>query len=93
MINSKITNNFISQRLIDKYETITKLKKNSYNLMIINENSLSNDDKQIWHKIASVTLIMNKYKKQLFLNVIWMINHDIVLEFFDYSITIYSSIE
>ena len=66
MINSKILNNFISQQLIDKFETTTKFKKNSYNLMIINENLLSNNDKQIRHKIASITLMMNDHKKNYF---------------------------
>ena len=82
MIDSKITNNFISQRLIDKYGATIKLKKDSYNLMILNGSSLSNDDGRIRHKIASVTLMINNHKKQLFLNIVRMINHNIVLEFF-----------
>ena len=45
MIDLKITDNFISRKLIDKHKTTTKIKKNSYNLMILNENSLSNNDK------------------------------------------------
>ena len=47
MIDSKISKNFISQQLIDKFETTTKLKKNSYDLMIINESSLLSDDERV----------------------------------------------
>ena len=82
MIDSGISENFISQQLIDEFETTTRFKKNSYDLMIINENSLSSDDGQVRRKIASVTLMMSNHKKQLFLNIVRMINHDIVLKFF-----------
>ena len=82
MIDSKVSKNFISQQLIDEFETTTKFKKNSYNLMIINENSLSSDDEQIRQKIASITLMMSDHRKKLFLNIIQMINHDIVLKNF-----------
>ena len=82
MIDSKTSRNFISQQLIDEFETTSKFKKNSYDLMIINENSLSNNDKQIKCEIVSITLMMNNHKKKLFLNIVWMINYDIVLKNF-----------
>ena len=82
MIEFKTTNNFISQRLIDKFDVKRKFKKISYNLIILNEKSLSNDNDQILYKIESITLMMNNHKKQLFLNIIQMINHNIVLKFF-----------
>ena len=82
MIDSEVSKNFISQQLIDKFETTTRFKKNSYDLMIINENSLSSDDGRIRRKIASITLMMSNHRKQLSLNIVRMINHDIVLKFF-----------
>ena len=80
MIDSKISKNFISQQLIDKLKTTTRLKKNPYNLMIINGSSLSSDNERIRRKTASVTLVMSNHKKQLFLNIVRMISHDIVLK-------------
>ena len=82
MIDSEVSENFISQQLIDEFETTTRFKKNPYDLMIINESSLSSDDGRIQQKTASVTLMMSNHKKQLFLNIIRMISHDIVLKFF-----------
>ena len=82
MIDSEISENFISQQLIDEFETTTKFKKNSYDLMIINESSLSSDDGRVRRKIASVTLVMGNHMEQLFLNIIRIISHDIVLNFF-----------
>ena len=34
MIDLKASGNFISQQLIDKFETTTKFKKNSYDLLV-----------------------------------------------------------
>ena len=46
------------------------LKKNLYDLMILNENSLFNDDKNVNKKTAFVTLMMNIHKKKIISNVI-----------------------
>ena len=40
-------------------------KKNSYDLMILNENSLFSDDENVNKKTAFVTLMMNTHKKKL----------------------------
>ena len=82
MIDSEVSENFISQQLIDKFETTTRFKKNSYDLMIIDKSSLLSDDGRVRRKIASVTLMMSNHREQLFLNIVRMINHDIVLKFF-----------
>ena len=82
MIDSKISKNFISQQLIDEFETTTRFKKNLYDLIIINESLLSSDNKRVQRKIASVTLMMSNHREQLFLNIIRMISHDIILKFF-----------
>ena len=42
-------------------------KKNSYDLMILNENSLFNDNENVNKKTAFVTLMMNTHKKKLLL--------------------------
>lgn len=45
MINLKITKNFVLQKLIDKYNLKTLFKKILVNLIMINRNSLQNNDK------------------------------------------------
>ena len=55
---------------------------NIHDLIIINKNSLSNNDEQIRHEIASVTLMMNNHEKKISLNIVRMINHDIILKTF-----------
>lgn len=63
IIDLKTINNFISQQLINKLKITTKFKKNLYNLIIINENLLLNNNKQILQKIVLITLIISDYKK------------------------------
>ena len=63
MIDSETTNNFISQRLIDKFDVKKKFKKDLYNLMILNKRSLSNDNDRILYEIKSITLMMSNHKK------------------------------
>ena len=45
-------------------------KKNSYDLIILNENSLFNDDENVNKKTAFVTLMINTHKKEIIFNVI-----------------------
>ena len=70
MIDSKISENFISQKFVDKHRLKIRQKKNSYNLMILNENSLFNDDENVNKKTAFVTLMMNTHRKKIIFNVI-----------------------
>ena len=80
IIDSGAMGNFISQQLVDKFGTITKLKKDSYDLMIINGNSLSSDDGRVRYETTPVTLVMSDHEKKLSLNIVRMVSHDIVLE-------------
>ena len=70
MIDSKISKNFISQKFVDKHRLKIRYKKNSYDLMILNENSLFNDDENVNKKTAFVTLMMNTYKKKIIFDII-----------------------
>ena len=47
--------------------------------MIINENSLKNNDEMIIEEIISLTMTFQQHHEELTLNVVRMINHDIVL--------------
>ena len=47
--------------------------------MIINENSLKNNDEMIIEEIISLTMTFQQHHEELTLNIVRMINHDIVL--------------
>ena len=48
--------------------------------MIINENSLKNNDEMIIEKIIPLTIIFQQHHEEFTLNIVRMINHDIVLK-------------
>ena len=56
MINFDATRNFVSSFLVNKKGLLTQKKKNVYNLMIINENSLKNNDEMIIEEIIFLTI-------------------------------------
>ena len=64
MIDSKASNNYISQKLIDKYEMNTKLKTNLYDLMILNENPLSSENEHVIKKTILIKLMINMHEKK-----------------------------
>ena len=79
MINFDATRNFVSSFLVNKKDLLTQKKKNAYNLMTINENSLKGNDEIIIEKIISLTMTFQQHHEEFTLNVVRMINHDIVL--------------
>ena len=79
MINFDATRNFVSSFLVNKKDLLTQKKKNAYNLMTINENSLKGNDEIIIEKIISLTMTFQQHHEEFTLNIVRMINHDIVL--------------
>ena len=50
--------------------------------MIINENSLKNNDEIIIEKIILLTMTFQQHHEEFTLSIVRMINHDIVLKMF-----------
>ena len=80
MINFDAIKNFVSSFLVNKKNLLTQKKKNAYNLMIINENSLKSNDEMIIEEIMSLTITFQQHHEEFTLNIVRIINHDIVLE-------------
>ena len=64
---------------MNKKNLFTQKKKDAYNLMIINENSLKSNDEMIIEKIMSLTITFQQHHEKFILNIVRMINHDVVL--------------
>ena len=79
MINFDATRNFVSSSLVNRKNLFTQKKKDVYNLMIINENSLKNNDEMIIEEIIFLTMTFQQHHEEFTLNIVRMINHDIVL--------------
>ena len=79
MINFDATRNFVSSFLVNKKNLLTQKKKNAYNLMTINGNSLKSNDEIIIEEIMPLTITFQQHHEEFILNIVRMINHDIVL--------------
>ena len=80
MINFDATKNFVSLFFVNKKNLLIQKKKNVYNLMIIDKNSLKNNDEMIIEKIIFLTITFQQHHEKFTLNIVRMINHDIVLK-------------
>ena len=79
-INFDAIKNFVSSFLVNEKSLFIQKKKNAYNLMIINEDSLKNNDEMIIEKIILLTMTFQQHHEEFILNVVRMINHDVVLK-------------
>ena len=79
MINFDTTRNFVSSSLVNKKGLSTQKKKDVYNLMTINGDSLKDNDEMIIEEIISLTMTFQQHHEEFTLNVVRMINHDVVL--------------
>ena len=82
MINFDAIRNFVSSSLVNKKNLFTQKKKNAYNLITINENSLKNNDEMIIEEIIFLTITFQQHYEEFTLNIVRIINHDIVLKIF-----------
>ena len=81
IIDSNATENFMSQNLI-KENVYLLLKKNVYNLIIINENSLFNENEKMNTKIKLLSIAIQQHHEKLIFDIVQMITHDVVLKMF-----------
>jgi hypothetical protein len=82
MIDLKVTSNFIAQKFVNVKRLNIKFKRNSYDLMIINDNTLLNENERVTRKTTSLTLMINEHTEKIFFDIIEMIIHNIVLKIF-----------
>ena len=70
MINSDATEIFIFKRLADSKEFAMQKKNDSYNLIVINENSLFNENKRMMKEIRSLSAAIQHYYEKIIFNII-----------------------
>ena len=80
MINFDAIKNFVSSSLVNKKGLLIQKKKDAYNLMTIDGDSLKNNDEIIIEEIILLTMTFQQHHEELTLNIVRMINHDIVLK-------------
>jgi hypothetical protein len=82
MIDSEVTSNFIAQKFVNVKRLNIRLKKISYDLMIINDNTLLSENERVTRETTSLTLMIDEHTEKIFFDIVKMITYNIVLEIF-----------
>ena len=80
MIDSSATKNFMSQNLIERKYLFTRKKDDSYDLIIIDENSLFSENERVNTKTKSLSIAIQRHHEKLIFDIVRMITHDVVLK-------------
>ena len=80
MIDSNATENFMSQDLIERKRLFTRKKNDSYDLIIIDENSLFSENERVNTKTKSLSIAIQRHHEKLIFDIVRMITHDVVLK-------------
>ena len=79
MINSESTDNFMTKNFVKKKRYFTQRKKNSYDLIIVDENLLFNEDERVNTETISLSIATRQHHEKLIYNLMSMITHEVVL--------------
>ena len=79
MMNTDATENFMSQSLTRDKEFTTRRKKDFYDLIVIDENSLFNENERVNEETISLSIAIQQHHEKFIFDIVEMIIHDIVL--------------
>ena len=82
MIDSSATENFMSQGLIERKRLSTRKKDDSYDLIVIDENSLSSENERMNTETKSLSIAIQRHHEKLIFDIVRMTTHDVVLRMF-----------
>ena len=80
MINSDTTEIFMFKKLTDSKEFTIQKKNDSYDLIIVDENSLSDENERVIEETRSLLIAIQHHHEKITFDIIQMITHNIVLE-------------
>ena len=80
MIDSNATKNFMSKELISIF--FIKLKYDFYDLIIINKNSLFNENEKMNTETKSLSITIQRHHEKFIFDIVRIITHDIILKIF-----------
>ena len=80
IIDSDTIEIFMFRKLTDSKEFATQKKNNSYNLIVVDENLLSDENERVMKETRSLSVAIQHHHEKIIFNIVQMITHDIVLE-------------
>ncbi len=82
MIDFNATNNFMIKAFVKRKEYSIQKKSNAYNLIIVDENSLLDENEKVKKETKLLLIAIQQHHEKLIFNIVEIIIHDIVLEMF-----------
>ncbi len=80
MVDSDATGNFMIRALVKKEDYSTQKKPDAYNLMIVDENPLPDENEKVNRETKSLPIAIQQHHEELIFDIVGMATHDIVLE-------------
>jgi len=79
MVDSDATGNFMIKALVKKKGYSTQKKSDAYNLVIVDENSLPDENERVNKETKPLSIAIQQHHEKLIFNIVGMATHDIVL--------------
>ena len=80
MIDSSAIDNFMTKALVEREEYFTRKKSNAYNLVVVDGNSLLDENEKVNKETKSLLIAIQQHHEKLIFNIVEISTHDIVLE-------------
>jgi hypothetical protein len=80
MVDSDATDNFMVKALVKREDYSTQKKPNVYNLMIVDENSLPDENERVNRETKPLSIAIQQHHEELIFDIVGIATHDIVLK-------------
>jgi len=70
----------MAKALVEREGYSTQKKPDAYNLMIVDENPLPNENERVNRETKPLSIAIQRHHKELIFDIVEMTTHDIVLE-------------
>ena len=80
IIDSDTTEIFMFKKLTDSKEFAIQKKNNSYNLIVVDENPLSDENERVMKETRPLSVAIQHHHEKITFDIVWMTTHNIVLE-------------
>ena len=79
MIDFDAIDNFMTKALVERKEYSIRKKPNAYNLVIVDENPLLDENEKVNKETKLLSIAIQQHHEKLTFDIVGMITHDIVL--------------
>ncbi len=79
MVDFGAIDNFMTKALVEREGYSTQKKPDAYNLMVVDENPLLNENERVDKETKPLSIAIQQHHEKLTFNIVGITTHDIVL--------------